>query len=754
MTLQLARKSLLMLGTVLFLAAPAEIYSCGPLFEETIFSFDTQPETSPEDFAAGKLGIIRPGFRPAYLAVAYRYLSGLSLTAEQQRAALDVWSRNINAAAGSEQEAVDAWNKARAEVTRMGAKTEASLYAPASGEQPYEQFLNCTADAFRNAVSTLNARSAKFGSSSEGVREWVLGQDDVFANCRGGGRVIPAVLSSGEPLLVADRNYQIAAAHFYAGDYDEAANQFDSIAKDASSPWSPLGSYLAARSLIRKAVLNHAPNESFDRTALLAAQERLQKIVNDPHAGELKDSATRLMNFIRFRTEPEKRVAELDRMLISQDGGKNFRQDLWDYLLLLSQGQQAEDPSDWLQTFYVKGYAKDAPMGRSGKALTPAEHAIQKWQEEKSLPWLVAALTLIDSDNTAVPDLLASADRVPNTAVAYLTIRYQVLRLRIARQQTGVARDELDRWLKQSDLPLGVHNLFNEDRQKIATGFDDFLRHAAETAVGTTSEGEGEVNNPSEPKAGGPYFNHFSAQVFTKRLPLSLLAEAARSTTLPQNLRREVARTVWLRSVLIEDDFETAMKLDPVLREVDPALWNAMNPFRSAKTADAKRFAAIFIVLNNPGLKPSVREGALRSTTLGELDQFRDNWWCADITGEQNWGKYEPYNKDVNLEFAERESDFAFPAWESDKDKRAAKREWQKLGTIGTAPNYLAAQVLAYAKHHEEDQRVPQALHLAVRATHLGCTNAETTRLSNAAFNFLHEHYPKSEWTAETKYYY
>ena len=179
-----------------------------------------------------------------------------------------------------------------------------------------------------------------------------------------------------------------------------------------------------------------------------------------------------------------------------------------------------------------------------------------------------------------------------------------------------------------------------------------------------------------------------------------------------------------------------------------------MNPFRSAKTADAKRFAAIFIVLNNPGLKPSVREGALRSTTLGELDQFRDNWWCADITGEQNWGKYEPYNKDVNLEFAERESDFAFPAWESDKDKRAAKREWQKLGTIGTAPNYLAAQVLAYAKHHEEDQRVPQALHLAVRATHLGCTNAETTRLSNAAFNFLHEHYPKSEWAAKAKYYY
>jgi hypothetical protein len=750
MTLRFARRSLLILGTALFLVTPSAIYSCGPFFEETIFSFDTQPETSPEDFAAGKLGIIRPGFRRAYLAVAYRYLSGLTLTPEQQRATLDVWNRSIIAAAGSEQHAVDAWNKARAEVTRMGAKTEASLYAPASDEQPYEQFLNCTPDAFRNAVSTLNARLAKFGSSSETIREWVLGQDDVFANCRGGGRVIPAVLSSGEPLLVADRNYQIAAAHFYAGDYDEAANQFDGIAKDASSPWSPLGSYLAARSLIRKAVLNHAPSQPFDRAALSAAQERLERIVNDPHEGDLKDSAARLLNFIRFRTEPEKRVAELDRMLISHDVGKNFRQDLWDYLLLLSQGQQAEDPSDWLQTFYAKG----APLGRSGKtSVTPAEHAIQKWREEKSLPWLVAALTLTDSNNTAVPDLLASADKVPAASPAYLTVRYQALRLRIARGQTGIARKELDERLKQSDLPLGVRNLFNEERQKIATGFDDFLRHAAETAVGATWE-EGEVNNPSEPKADGPYFNHFSAVVFTKRLPLLLLAEAARSTTLPQNLRREVARTAWLRSVLIEDDFETATKLQPVLHEVDPALWNAMEPFWSAKTANAKRFVAIFLVLNNPGLKPSVREGALRSATLGELDEFRDNWWCADMTGEQNWGKYEPYNKDVNLQFAERESDFPFPLWESDKDRGAARREWQKLGTIGTAPNYLAAQVLAYAKDHEEDERVPQALHLAVRATHIGCTNAQTTQLSKAAFNFLHEHHPKSEWAAKTKYYY
>ena len=133
-------------------------YSCGPFFEETIFSFDTQPETSPGDFAAGKLGIIRPGFRRAYLAVAYRYLSGPTLTAEQQKAVLDVWSRNINPSGENEQEAVGAWNKARATVTRLGPKSEVPPYSPTSDEQPYEQFLNCPPDAKNASPMPWNIR--------------------------------------------------------------------------------------------------------------------------------------------------------------------------------------------------------------------------------------------------------------------------------------------------------------------------------------------------------------------------------------------------------------------------------------------------------------------------------------------------------------------------------------------------------------------------------------------------------------------
>src|SRR5258708_2481271 len=221
--------------------------------------------------------------------------------------------------------------------------------------------------------------------------------------------MIPAVLTSGEPLIQADRRYQIAAAHFYAREFEEAANEFDSIAKDTNSPWASSGSYLAARALIRKASLVHGEGEPFDRSAMFAAQEQLERIVNDPHAGTLRDSAHKLLNFVRFRTEPEKRIAELEHLMSGRDVGTNFRQDLWDYVLLLSQGERTHDLSDWLETFY----ARQPAISQKRNETSQAEHSTRKWRKEKSLPWLVAALTFSEPNDGSVPDLLEAASSLP-----------------------------------------------------------------------------------------------------------------------------------------------------------------------------------------------------------------------------------------------------------------------------------------------------------------------------------------------------
>ena len=55
---------------------------------------------------------------------------------------------------------------------------------------------------------------------------------------------------------------------------------------------------------------------------------------------------------------------------------------------------------------------------------------------------------------------------------------------------------------------------------------------------------------------------------------------------------------------------------------------------------------------------------------------------------------------------------------------------------------------------HPKDPRVPEALHLAVRATRVGCTDVGSSAESKAAFQLLHRQYPQSEWAKNTKYYF
>jgi hypothetical protein len=61
---------------------------------------------------------------------------------------------------------------------------------------------------------------------------------------------------------------------------------------------------------------------------------------------------------------------------------------------------------------------------------------------------------------------------------------------------------------------------------------------------------------------------------------------------------------------------------------------------------------------------------------------------------------------------------------------------------------------MAWAQRTSDDPRVPEALHLAVRATRFGCTDADTGTFSKAAFDLLHQRYPKSSWAQKTKYWY
>lgn len=740
--------------TAVVLAAPA-IYACGPWFDEAIFVPGGVPQTSQAEFASGKLGVVLPTMRRSYLIVAYRYLNGMKLNQEQQQEGMDVWNRSMGPTPppfADGHPASEAWLKAREQVGDVVRIETVSVYAPVIKEQPYQVFLNCPDDAFRIAERTLEALGQKYGAGSAAVKEWVAAQDEVFANCEGTALGVPRTLESSDPLLQANRNYQIAAALFYQRRFDEAASAFEAIAKDPASPWVGYGEYLAARAMVRRATLSTADYGKLDKDGLRAAQEKLEDVVRDPKLGATHAAAQRLLDYVRFRTEPEKRVAELEQVMEKPDPGPDFKQHLWDYVLLVSQGEQAGDLSDWIKTFYTDR-TYEHPLGTPRPAAQEdAKHAMERWREEKSVAWLIVALDLADPKDASTAELLKAAGQLPDASPAYTSVRYYALRLLARGRDQGAARKELDAWLSrpEGELAHGTRNLFNDERQRLSSSLADFLIHAAEvpSQIGfdmgdglLDGDEEQGLTDRSKQDKGKAFFNDYSAQILAQKIPVALLVESAKSGTLPAALRRELARSTWTRATVLEN-MAAADQLQLVIAELDKPLWMAMEPFRSAKTNEERRFAAAFVTLQNPGLSTYVRTGLLRSATLGEIDNFRDNWWC------------EPLKDEGGRVRADRDPSVPAPAFLSASEVAQLKQENAKLAEVAVAPNILAAEVLGYAKSHPDDERVPRALHLVVRSTRYGCTDAETTKWSEKAFRLLHDRYPKSEWAAKTKYHY
>jgi hypothetical protein len=745
---------------------PQPQQACGPVFQEAIFTFSVHPDFPMERYAAGQLGIIQPTYARSYLYVAYRYFAGLGFDQLEQRALASIWKDRLESSFDeSGNQEVKAWIATRNKVPGAAPVAE-PVTSRAGGKDSFQYYFNCPDDAFKSATRTLNERIARFGANSAQVKEWLQAQDQVFHNC-GEGKTIPAAASPGmPPLIQADRTYQIAAANFYSQNFDEAAKIFSGIAADQSSPYRTIAPYLAARALVRKAMLT--PEEGkVDAATLGQAEARLKQILSDRNLNAIHASTKGILNYVTFRLHPEARLHELAEAVMKKNAGATLRQEVWDYTALLDKfvkddeenerkfaslptAGRADDVTDWLMVFQVRDKAA-------------LDYALQKWAKTTSLPWLVAALAKVDATNAVVSDLLAAAAKVKPESPAYATVAYHQSRLLIESGKKDEARNLLDALLARhkASMPTSAVNEFLSLRLRIARNLDEFLQYAQRTPaafsynadgreIPTTASERNEDEALKEFANGRVAFDEDSRAILNQRISLRLLKEAAASASLPAYLRREVAQAAWARAALLDDD-ATGRELALLLQSLAPGLKGALTDYLGAASGNDKKFAAIYFFLRYPGVEPYVDSGVGRRTPLNEIDSYRDNWWCADfISGSDKLnGVIDPDNSPDKTDHR-----LQVPEFVTTVERITASKETARIRALGTAPNFLCAQAVRLATLKPTDPRCAEMLHLAVKSTRYGCTNKETGRFSKMAYDLLHKNYPKSEWAAKTKFWY
>lgn len=702
---------------------------------------DRHPDLPLSPFVAGRLGVLQPTYARSHLVVAHAWLSGKGLDAAAQRSVLELAQRRLSPVAphvvapgvalAPAVDVVGAWERERARV--LGQAPAARPAAEGSSGVPtytnpssFVTIEGCLTDAFRVARDTLLEREARLGARAPEVVAWAQAQTLVFSNCSDPNKkAIPGALAGrASPLALADRAYQIASAHFYSNQLDEAERRYRAIAADRSSPWSSLSAYLLARVRVRRATLEHDP---VDKPELGRALAEVDAQLRDPTRAVMHASLRRYRELVRVRLEPARLVPELSAKLAQ--GGLGAETGAWldDYTIALDATEEAlasGPDTDELTTFL------GAVQGRRSFEVAYAKHRASP----TSAVWLVASL--MSATNAAEPrvgPLVEEALAVAPSSPAYATARFHGIRLSAARGLGKAATFELVRRTRDALGPAmapSTRNGLGGLAARSAPDLASFLREAPLTPAGASDDNGPVVFDPTLPAAFPPEL----ADMLSAGLPLAVFKEATLSTALPAGVRAELAATTWLRAHLL-GELATARAVAAVASRLNPALAPYVARVERATNADERRLGLVHAVLTLPSVGPSV-EGwtarpvvrpreALSSSSAGGL-------WCGQAPAAA----------------------LPAPSFVSSPEHAQAKRERAALDKLGAAATWLAFEAARVAEALPRDPRSPEVLHLAVRATRYGCKDARTSAASKRAFQVLHRRFPVSSWAKATPYYF
>ncbi len=813
-------------GLLCALAIALPAAGCGPDFPEAIFVRQFGPDSPYSDYVAGHLGVPRTTFRVRHLAVAYDVLNGRTLSAAEQRAAeaannallqRDMISPDQDKPAPGYNAWVQARNAFNATVPGDSQNTASQPVNERSVPgASYDTFTNCLDNAYATAARTLTDRAAARGAHSPEVREWIHGQDQVFANCddlpasyapnnyrpqQPPPVSIPLPVKNGPLWLQQDRAYQIAAAHFYALQFDDASAGFRAIAADHASPWSPIAEYVTARTMIREATLGKAQvtdggASEASRSAAAAkeiaglrqARAALTAMRAEPRMAPLRHGIDGLLGYLDARIDPQaQRLVLAARLTAPTD--PEFGQDLIDLTYVTANPSSglalAVVPSSEMGTLPPNSPLRLQAGARTEIGLTAwldtlstgnETAALANWRSLHTNTWLLAALMIAKPGDVATAELLHAAEAVPRDDPAWTGVTFYRLRLMPRDAANRTALVAAIPGLEKAEGPSTL-NLFASLDGATAPNLEAWLRTAgrvpsAEDIDGDEEElssghvADAEATTP-QPKAADqpcgpalfedqlPLFTPIAAEALNTRMPIALLATAAESHTLAPNLRFAVAQAAWARAVLL-DQPAVARRMTPILVGCRAAWKPVLAAYDDAAGADARHVAGLLALMRFASIEPNVRSGEPREQGFATYSELRDNWWdktvmpALDLSAHNFGAEYD--NKLGQAQAptpAENANSLLVPSplsFLSAAEKSEAASQLAKLKAIPPASDYFAGAALAWYHAHPNDPADPDLLGEAMRVARNAPRTDNTPANEHALFDALHTAFPNSPW--------
>lgn len=708
------------------LNAPA--FGSGSGYFRVWFVDPTRPAAPWNDFLGGEIGIVDLSqLRAEYRTPLFRSLAGPRWTAKAETTFAHVETEPSDAPAE------EGWSQWREALVEAGfdrpryLRNERRVAVTEDGVSTFLYFDNCNDAAFAKAAETWALRKVEYDDPRH-LSEWMQAQRRVFEHCGSEEAVLPSAAAPDAPALVrSDREYQIAAAQFYAMEYAEAEQRFLAIAGDDSSPWQPWGRYLAARSAIRSATVGSGGEQDLAR-----AERYLESSLDDAGLAGQHARATRLLGFVRFRLDPERQRRRLATALLEAEASGSLEQEHTDFLRAKGLcGASSVPPAGTVEHLLEWTACLDAPRTTEtwSHVMSRLEQAPQAFRDV----WLLAAASLATGREADIDELLQSLADVPRDRSIAASASYHRARLLVIRGDREAARRALDRELADS---ARVKRLSDGNRLRLLRAETSM---SVREMVGFSIQRP--VSNAYYDGIGGPPTRALHPEELERPLVVGatvavlnrlsgddLLGLSAGVDDFHEAQLRALLFRVWTLGLLqgtetaSEAGSEAAQRLAGL---VSGARARRLAHWRSAPPEE-RDFAAALLFLGDLDLPVTIPPGdyGLRSGAPA---------WCSDR-----------FESEVEVPFLRG----TLPV----DDQRSVEAESERQEDSPRLFRFVADAVSERADAAPDDPEVPRALHLIVRRSRFSqCRNGA---ISKAAFDRLHRDYRSSEWTRKTPYWY